>query len=124
MMIVVVAAAGVCYVAIRAHPSLGALVAGITGLALIRTFEAIDRFGLKGTTLRPTDVVRSFLVSTFIAGTILLAALLPSFCLFAVINAPRTGHLTPRVRAEDLVGIVIAALVGLPIASLMRRRLW
>jgi hypothetical protein len=52
---VVVAAAGACAVAVGVDPALGALVAGVAGLALVRTFEAVDRYELKGTAPRPAS---------------------------------------------------------------------
>ena len=56
---------------IRVHPALAALAAGISSLALIRTFERIDRSLAAGLPMRSSGVVWTFVASMAVATTIL-----------------------------------------------------
>ena len=122
-MLVVVAVAGVSLAAFRIHPALGVFVAGVSSLALVRVFGAVERRKAESQQTGSAELVRTSIVSLLIALVILVASCVPGFFIFPLTNATRM-HETPRVTAVGLVGIGISGLLGIPIASFLRRRPW
>jgi len=74
--------------------------------------------------MRSAELLRTSLGSALIATTILVASLLPALFILPMINVSPRMHQTPGIYTEDIVGIVIAAVLAFPIAALLRRRLW
>lgn len=122
-LMVAVFVAGLCLAACRVNPALGCLVTAISCLTLLRIFGEIDRNQSQGHSMPAARLVRTSLASVLVSSTILVLSLLPALCLFPFFNLPHM-HETPSIRPDNIVGIVICALVTIPIASLLRRRLW
>lgn len=106
--------AGVSLAAARLHPALGCFTAAASGLALIRTFGKIDR-SLK---MDSSEVIGTFFASVAVSTTIIVTSIMPGICLLPMIDQPEM-HSVMKV-----VGLGVAALLALPIAIVMRRKLW
>jgi hypothetical protein len=106
---------------IRVHPALAALAAGVSSLALIRTFERIDRSLAAGLPMRSSGVVWTFVASMAVATTIFMVSLLPASCLlpaFFPVGA------RPRLDSDTMARIGVLALLAIPIAAFLRRKIW
>jgi hypothetical protein len=122
-MMVVVALAGLTFAAFRVNPAIGVLVGSVSCLTLIRVLGVIGRANAGGTPLGRAGIVRCSLALAFIVASLLVVSMLPSLFIFPIINRARM-HETPRLHADDVLWICVAALMGIPIASVFRRRLW
>jgi hypothetical protein len=104
---------------IRVHPALAALAAAVSSLALIRTFERIDRSRAAGLPMRSSRVVWTFVASVGVAMTILAVSLLPAFCLI-----PFFFRVGPGFDTDTIARIGVLALLAIPIAAFLRRKIW
>ncbi len=75
-LMVVVALAGFCSAAARAHVLLGVLAGATSILAVVRAFLAIDGLGAKGGTLKTGRKVSLLLDSLGVSATLITAAML------------------------------------------------
>ncbi|SIO58217.1 hypothetical protein SAMN05444166_5595 [Singulisphaera sp. GP187] len=115
--------AGFCLAAFQLHPAFGFLITGILSLAQIRTAGAINQARAMGLPIRPSVVIRTFVVSILVAATILGLSLIPGLCLMPAFNMPQM-HAPPEFGLSSLVGVLFSAFVAIPIAILLRRCLW
>jgi hypothetical protein len=106
----------------RVHPSLTALAAGVSSMVLIRTCEKIDRSRSAGRSMGLLELVETCLDSVVVAVSILGASLLPAVCII-----PICGQAMSLVTGLDdtvVMGIVLSAFLGIPIAYFLRRKMW
>ncbi len=119
------AAMAVSLAGFRYHPAAGTLVATILTLSLARTFGAIDGAGSKGDSMTTLGVLWQLLAPLGVVAAIIGIASLPGLLLVWGFFPPgsswrSTIELTPIVPAVVLIGAVLA----IPIAVFMRRKLW
>ena len=119
-----VALLGLASALFRVHPSLAALAAGVSTLILLRTCEKVDRSSAAGRPMGRKEVVAACLDSVVVAFTILGASLLPAAGIVPVCHSP--GFLLPGPPAIDptAAGVLLSAFAGIPIAYLLRRKMW
>jgi hypothetical protein len=106
---------------IRLYPALAALAASVFSLALIRTWEKIDRSRSAGRSMRAMEIVASCLYSLVVAVTILGASFFPALGMLSTLSAWRRG---PGLDDALIMYIMLSALLGMLIAYLLRRIMW
>jgi hypothetical protein len=110
---------GVGLAAARGHPGLGVLAGSVGGLALIRTFEDIDRLGPSGG-LGALDYIGRF------AGALMAAAvlvLLP-LAILVVVFAAFIDHGARHTPGSVVVGLAFAVPAAALVAVRLRRIVW
>jgi hypothetical protein len=73
--------------------------------------------------VRPVTVIHVFLASLVIASTILAVSILPGLCLLPMFDMPRM-HQSRELGLSTVVGLIVSAIVAIPIIILLKRRLW
>ena len=122
-LLVAVALVSLCLAAFCLHPSFGFFLAGVIGMAGVRTAGSVRRARDAGELVGPARAAGHFLTSVALASVILVVSLTPALCLLPMINAPRM-HEPPRFDGRTVLGIIVIALLAIPVATLMRRRFW
>ncbi len=107
---------------LRVHPSLAALAAGVSGMALIRTYRKVDHLRSAGRSMGPSGFVETCLDSLVVAFSILGAALLPAVVILLTFG--RWLWQRPLFDERGIIFIMLSALLGIPIADYLRHKMW
>ena len=113
----------------RLHPVLGIFAFSMTCMALVRTYEIIDRTLSEGRAIPPSRLALTLLTSATVASLILVGSFLPAICAYEVTFASiSTGCSFPTtldgiIRQHGLPTLV-AVTVAYPCAIRLRKNLW
>ncbi len=119
---VLIGLVGACSWLLRIHPSLASLVAGVLGLAFLRTCEKIDRARASGASVGVMRTIGIAIASGILGLALIVAGLMPMIVLLPVV-VPMGNHQVPD-EADMVRAIVIAVVFATPIVVLLRRNLW
>ena len=124
-----VAFACLSFALFRLHPVLGIFAFSMTCMALVRTYEIIDRTLSAGSAILPSRLALTFLNSATVASLILVGSFLPAMCAYEVTFASiPTGCSFPTtfngILREHGLPTLVAVLVAYPCAFMLRKSLW
>jgi hypothetical protein len=113
----------------RLHPVLGIFALSMTCMALVRTYEIIDRIPSERRTILPSRLALTFLNSATVASLILVGSFLPAMCAHALTFASiPTGCSFPTtfngILREHGFPTLVALMVAYPFAFMLRKSLW
>jgi len=124
---VAVALLGGILAAVRFYPALVAALGGVSCLTLLRTFEVIDNSDASGWGRGKLGILWTLFTSILVALVIIAASAAPGFC-FLLFMQPALPDLL--IRGADVPitfdpgAVAVAALMAIPVASFVRRRIW
>ena len=113
----------------RLHPVLGIFAFSMTWMALVRTYEIIDRTSSEHRAIPPSRLALTFLNSATVASLILAGSFLPAMCAHALTFASiptRCSFPTTLngILREHGVPTLVAVSVAYPCAFMLRKKLW
>jgi hypothetical protein len=108
----------------RASAAAGITAAVLLGLALIRSFEIIDRLDALDRFMTPTLALATFLSSICVAAGIFAGSCFPALVAYEIAFASRPTSCNGPLVSEIIMPMCVAAVVGLLFACLLRRQLW
>jgi hypothetical protein len=108
----------------RVSPAVGITAAVLLVLALIRSFEVIDRFHALDRLITPALALGTFLSSICAAAGIFVGSCFPAFVAYEFAFASRPTSCSGPLVSEIIMPMCVAAAVGLLFACLLRRQLW
>jgi hypothetical protein len=108
----------------RVTPAVGITAAVLLVLALIRSFEVIDRLHALGRLMTPALALGTFLSSIGVAAGIFVGSCFPALVSYELAYGSRPTSCNGPLVSEIIMPMCVAAAVGLLFACLLRRRLW
>jgi hypothetical protein len=113
----------------RLHTVLGILAFSMTCMALIRTYEIIDRASAAGWAIPPSRLALTFLASATVVSVILVGSFLPAMCAYELtFESIPTGCSFPTttngIFREHGLPTLVAVTVAYPCALMLRKNLW
>ncbi len=113
----------------RLYPVFGIFAFSMTCMALVRTYEIIDRTSSEGRAIAPSRLVLTFLASAFVVSVILVGSFVPAICAYEVTFASiPTGCRFPTtldgILREHGLPTLVAVAVAYPCAFMLRKNLW
>jgi hypothetical protein len=113
----------------RLHPVLGIFASTMNSLALVRTYEIIDRTLSGGRAIPPSRLALTFLASAIVVAVILIGSFLPAMCAYELtFESIPTGCRFPTtldgILREHGLPTLVAVSVAYPCAFMLRKNLW